>query len=105
MPFAGLHVAAFESRRADDMARLIERHGGLPHVAASMREVPLDENREAVDFAHRLITAEIDLVIFLTGVGIKHLVAAIENTSIATGFSPRWAMPRPSPADPSRSRC
>ena len=26
--FAGLHVAALESRRADDMARLIERHAG-----------------------------------------------------------------------------
>ncbi len=79
MPFAGLHVAAFESRRGDDMARLIERHGGLPHVAASMREVPLEENREAVDFAHRLITAEIDVVILLTGVGIQHLITAIEK--------------------------
>ena len=77
--FQGLHVAAFESRRAEDMARLIERHGGVPHVSPSMREVPLDNNPVAVDFAHRLITGEIGIVIFLTGVGFRHLLAAVER--------------------------
>ena len=79
MPFAGLHVAAFESRRAEDMTRLIERHGGHSHVSPSMREVPINENQQAVDFAHRLITANIDLVILLTGVGTKLLVEAVER--------------------------
>ncbi len=79
MPFAGLHVAAFESRRAEDMIRLIERHGGRAHVSPSMREVPINENQKAVDFAHRLITANIDLVILLTGVGIKLLVEVVER--------------------------
>ncbi len=77
--FNGLHVASFESRRADDMARLIERHGGVAHVAPSMREVPLDDNPEAVDFAHRLMTGRVDIVIFMTGVGFKHLLAAVER--------------------------
>jgi uroporphyrinogen decarboxylase len=77
--FNGLHVAAFESRSAGEMTRLIERHGGVPHVSPSMREVPLDENRIAVDFAHRLITGQINIVILLTGVGLRHLLAAIER--------------------------
>ena len=77
--FDGLHVAAFESRNAGDMTRLIERHGGVPHVSPSMREVPLDENRIAIDFAHRLITGQINIVILLTGVGLRHLLAAIER--------------------------
>ena len=51
--FAGLKVAAFESRRATEMASLIERFGGVPLVSPSMREVPIADNREAVDFAHR----------------------------------------------------
>ena len=79
MSFVGLHVAAFESRRAKELARLIERHGGHSHVSPSMREVPLDDNTQAIDFAHRLITAEIDVVILLTGVGTKLLVEAIER--------------------------
>ena len=65
--FNGLHVAAFESRNAGEMARLIERHGGVPHVSPSMREAPLAENRPAIDFAHQLITGQISIVIFLTG--------------------------------------
>jgi len=45
--FAGLRVAAFESRRADDMARMIAKKGGVPLVSPSMREVPLDQNPQA----------------------------------------------------------
>jgi uroporphyrinogen decarboxylase len=77
--FTGLRVAAFESRRADEMARLIERHRGVPMVSPSMREVPLGENPAAVDFAYRLVSGEIDIVLLLTGVGTRHLVAQIER--------------------------
>lgn len=72
--FGGLRVAAFESRRAEEMSRLIERQGGVPHVSPSMREVPLGSNAAAGDFARRIISGEIEIVIFLTGVGFKHLV-------------------------------
>ncbi|HEX3871670.1 MAG TPA: uroporphyrinogen decarboxylase [Pirellulales bacterium] len=61
------------------MERLIERFGGKPFVSPSLREVPLTENPEAVDFAHRLISGEIDIVILLTGVGTRHLVAQVER--------------------------
>jgi uroporphyrinogen decarboxylase len=75
--FAGLRVAAFESRRADDMTRLIERMGGRASVSPSMREVARPENPEAVDFAYRLISGQIEVVILLTGVGTKRLVEQI----------------------------
>jgi uroporphyrinogen decarboxylase len=77
--FAGLRVAALESRNAAEMQRLIEKFGGQPFVSPSMREVPLDRNPAAVDFAHRLITGGIDVMIFLTGVGFRHLLAAVEK--------------------------
>lgn len=76
--FGGLRVAALESRRRDDFARLIERFGGQAFVSPSMRELPIEKNKEAVDFAYRVITGEIGAVIFLTGVGFKQLIAAIE---------------------------
>ena len=77
--FRGLRIAALESRNAAEMARLIEKFGGQPFVSPSMREVPIEQNREAIDFAHRLITGEIDVMIFLTGVGFRHLLAAVER--------------------------
>lgn len=77
--FAGLRVASLESRNAEEMGRMIARFGGVPHVSPSMREVPITENREAIDFAHRLITGGVDVMIFLTGVGFRHLLAAIEK--------------------------
>jgi uroporphyrinogen decarboxylase len=76
--FEGLQIAALESRRRDDLARLIERFGGVPHVSPSMREVAIEKNRDVVDFAYRVMTGEINIVIFLTGVGFRHLLAAVE---------------------------
>ncbi len=77
--FHGLAIASLESRRADDMARLIQRHGGIPHVSPSMREVPIEPNREAIDFAYRVITGQINIVILMTGVGFRYLLRAIER--------------------------
>ncbi|TWU40952.1 uroporphyrinogen decarboxylase [Novipirellula artificiosorum] len=77
--FNGLHIAALESRRADDMARLITRHGGVAHVSASMREVPIDPNREAIDFAYRVMTGQISTMILTTGVGFRYFLKAIER--------------------------
>jgi len=73
MPFDGLRVISFESRRATEMAELIRRQGGDPYVAPSMREGPLENNAEAFEFAERLFRGEFDLAIFLTGVGTRAL--------------------------------
>ena len=58
MPFAGLRVISFESRRALEMAELIRRQGGDPFVAPSMREAPLENNAEAFEFAERLFRGD-----------------------------------------------
>jgi uroporphyrinogen-III synthase len=73
MPFDGLRVIAFESRRANEIGELIRRQGGDPFVAPSMREAPLENNTDAFDFADRLFRGEFDMMIFLTGVGARAL--------------------------------
>src|SRR3954449_11541153 len=77
--FENLRVAAFESRRAEEMQRLIEKCGGRAFVSPSMREVAVERNQAAIDFANRLITGRIDVVIFLTGVGTRLLVTQVER--------------------------
>jgi len=77
--FNGLRVVAFESRMADETRTLIERLGGRAIIAPSMREVPLEDNHAALDFAARLLAGQIDVVIFMTGVGVRELFNVIET--------------------------
>lgn len=77
--FGGLRVAAFESRRSGDIANLIQKAGGVPLVSPSLREVAIEDNPAAIDFAHRLITGGVDIVVLLTGVGFRHLLATVER--------------------------
>jgi len=77
--FDGLRVLALESRRAPEIAKLIRASGGQPTVAPAMREIPLESNHEALDFAARLLAGEFDLAIFLTGVGIRRLTEIVET--------------------------
>ncbi|GJL54440.1 MAG: hypothetical protein NPIRA02_15720 [Nitrospirales bacterium] len=75
----GLTIAAFESRMAAEMTRFIERHGGNPAVAPSMREIPLEENPKALAFGERLLNGQYDMVILLTGVGTRSLVQVLQT--------------------------
>jgi len=74
---APLRVVAFESRRAAEIATLIQRHGAVPLVAPAMREVPLVDQHEAIAFARDLEAGTIDVVLLLTGVGTRALVSAV----------------------------
>ncbi len=73
----GLRVVSFESRRAREMAKLIQNYGGEPIVAPSMREIPLSENTEAIEFISQLEAGAVDYLILLTGVGTRALVDAV----------------------------
>lgn len=77
--FEGLRVLALESRRAQEIETLIRARGGVPTVAPAMREVPLESNQEALRFAAHLLAGEYDLVIFLTGVGIRRLMEIVAS--------------------------
>jgi len=68
---------AFESRRANEAATLISTFEGRPLVAPALREVPLESNSAALDFAGALVRDEFDIVVFLTGVGLRTLVDVV----------------------------
>ena len=79
MSFHRARVLAFESRRAKEIGELIRLNEGEPFVAPALIEVPLEENSEAFAFADRLYEGEIDIVIFLTGVGARLLRQVIAS--------------------------
>jgi len=77
--FDGLRVLSLESRRAKETEKLIRTYGGEPFVVPAMREIKLDSNRAAVEFADRLLRGEVDVVLFLTGVGVRALLEAVQS--------------------------
>ena len=77
--FQNLRVVAFESRFSEEMKKLISRYDGLAQIAPAIAEVPLEENVRAIQFGQRLIKGEISLVIFMTGVGTRTLIKALEK--------------------------
>jgi uroporphyrinogen-III synthase len=118
--FNGLTVVTFESRMAVEIARLIERHGGVPLVTPALCEIPLDDNSAALKFGVQLTTERVDMLILLTGVGTTALfdllktrypwpsiVAALRQTALvargpksvaalkAFGLQPTLAVPEP----------
>jgi uroporphyrinogen-III synthase len=118
--FDGLTVAAFESRMAVEMTRLIERHGGKPLVAPALREIPLEDNSAALQFGERLMREGLDVLVLMTGAGTtalfevlqsryskSDLAAALKHTVLiargpkpvaalkALGFPPTFTVPEP----------
>ena len=77
--FNGLTVAAFESRMAAEMTRLIERHGGNPLVAPALREIPLEDNSAALQFGKQLLTEGLDVLVLLTGAGTTTLFEILQT--------------------------
>lgn len=71
--FSGLTVAAFESRMAREMTRLIEHHGGHARVAPALREIPIQDNLAALRFGAILIDGSVDILILMTGIGTTTL--------------------------------
>jgi uroporphyrinogen-III synthase len=60
------------------MGLLITNNGGKPTVAPATREVPAHDNGDATKFVSALRDGRIDVVIFLTGVGMRALALAAE---------------------------
>jgi len=61
------------------MRSLIERQGAIATVVPSMREVPFESNTRAFAFAEALLAGEFDVMVFLTGVGARTLLEAVET--------------------------
>ena len=82
----GLAVMAFESRRAGELESLIRRHGGMPLVVPSMREVPLHDDA-ALALLRELEADAIKIVIILTGVGLRTLAERCPADRLAASLA------------------
>lgn len=74
-----LYVVSFESRRAKEIEALIRKEGGVPLVAPSLREIPLEGNPQVLGFGQKLFSGEIEILILLTGVGTRFLIEVLKT--------------------------
>lgn len=82
----GLTVVSFESRLSAPMADLISRQGGASISAPALREIPSTEPTEAIEFAKALLAGQIDMVVWLSGVGARTLLTALEGAVSRSEF-------------------
>lgn len=73
----GQRVLVLEARRSQELARLIERHGGVPVLAPALEEVPQLDHPSVAAFWDALLRGEIQGVIFTSGVGTRLLLEAV----------------------------
>lgn len=69
----GRRIALTEARRATELARLVEKLGGVPYSAPAVREVARRDLGPAHAAIDRIIDGDVDVVVFLTGVGTTAL--------------------------------
>ncbi|MGC4085254.1 MAG: uroporphyrinogen-III synthase [Vicinamibacterales bacterium] len=86
MPFDGRRVLTLESRKAPEIAAMIEREGGIPISAPSVRERP-KHDPQAQQFLSKLEDGAFDMVILMTGVGLGFLRDALGSEKLANALS------------------
>ena len=77
--FNGLRVLSLEARRAKEVEKLIRTYGGEPIVVPSMREVGLESNQHVLEFAAKVLEGSYDLIIFMTGVGVRAMLDIVQT--------------------------
>jgi uroporphyrinogen-III synthase len=76
---AGRTVAILEARRSAELAKLFEQRGARVYVAPALREETLDAGDAVRGFVDAVCDGSFDLLLCLTGVGVRGLFAAAER--------------------------
>ncbi len=75
----GRRIVVLEARLPSQLGALVERHGGQPIAAPALREVPIPMQPEVKALVDAVCDREIDMVVFLTGVGARALISAADE--------------------------
>jgi uroporphyrinogen-III synthase len=79
----GLTVAITASRRALELAHLINTFGGTPYISPTVGiETSMDASKEAADFIKKLVEEKLDYVVFMTGPGVYSLMSAAKKLQL-----------------------
>src|SRR5262245_7689529 len=77
-PLQNTTVAILEHRFTKEFATLFERAGATVYACPLLEEKPVENRDELQSFVRRIVSGELDAMIFLTGVGARFLVTEAE---------------------------
>lgn len=72
--FRGAKIGLLEARMSSEMARLIEKNGGVVVSAPALKEETIDCSQEVSQFIDKLAAGKFDFIVFQTGVGVSALL-------------------------------
>jgi len=75
----GKRIALLEARLGGELARLIERYGGIPFQFPALREQTVDASAEVATLINQLSSGQIPFIVFQTGVGVTTLLNEAEK--------------------------
>jgi uroporphyrinogen-III synthase len=79
-------VAITEHRYAKEFAKLFEKLGAEVRVCPLIEEVPVQHRDEIQSFVRSVTSGELDMLIFLTGVGARFLISEAEAMGMKNEF-------------------
>jgi uroporphyrinogen-III synthase len=85
-PLAGKTIAILEHRFTREFSLLFERQGGTVYTCPLLEEKPLENRDELQSFIRRVADGDLDVMIFLTGVGARFLISEAESMGLKNEF-------------------
>jgi len=72
-----IKAVCFESRYAESMASGIKQFGAEVLSVPTVQEIPLSENARLRAFGERLLSGEVEIMIFITGTGARLMIESL----------------------------
>jgi len=85
-PLQNVAVAIFEHRFTKEFSTLFERLGATVYACPMLVEKPVENRGELQEFVRQVVGGNLDLMIFLTGVGARFLVAEADAMGMKDDF-------------------
>src|SRR5688572_24410261 len=79
-------VALTEHRFAAELAKLFEKLGAHVRSCPLVEEAPVQNREEIRNFIRKINSGSLDMMVFLTGVGARFLIAEAEEMGVRNEF-------------------
>lgn len=85
-PLENISVGILEHRFTKEFSTLFEKLGATVYACALLEEKPVENREELQTFIRHVLDGNLDMMIFLTGVGARFLVAEAESMGTKDEF-------------------
>src|SRR5947209_9114536 len=85
-PLEHFTIVILEHRFTKEFSALLERFGASVYACPLLEERPVENREELEKFVRQAAASNLDVMIFLTGVGARFLVSAAESAGLKNEF-------------------